>query len=125
MKTWAAHLQPEREPVLVRDGFAWGAMLFGPFWLLAHRAWVPATLSLATYAMVQALMPPVVCVVLIPAIMLLHGQNGSDMIGWGLERRGYLLAHVIAARSEAEAFVRLLTERPDQIAWLQPSERAR
>jgi len=111
--------------VLVRDGFAWGAMLFGPFWLLAHRAWVPAALSFATYAMVQALMPQVVCVVLIPAIMLLHGQNGSDMIGWGLERRGYLLAHVIAARSEAEAFARLLTERPDQIAWVLPVERAR
>ena len=100
-------------------------MLFGPLWLLAHRAWVPAALSLATYAMVQALMPPVVFSVLIPAIMVLHGQCGNDMVGWGLERRGYLLAHIVAARSEAEAFARLLTERPDLIAWMPASRAAR
>ena len=125
MKSWAAHLQPEREPVLIRDGFALGAMLFGPFWLLAHRAWVPAVLSLATYAMVQALMPPVVSMVLVPASMLLHGLSGNDMVSWGLERRGYLLAHIVAARSEAEAFVRLLTERPDLIAWMPASRTVR
>ena len=125
MKSWAAHIQPERDPVLVRDGFAWGGMLFGPFWLAAHRAWVPAALSLATFAMVQALMPPIVCSVLIPAIMLLHGLSGNDMVSWGLERRGYLLAHIVAARSEAEAFVRLLTERPDLIAWMPASRTVR
>ena len=28
--------------LLVREGFAWGALFLGPFWLAAHRAWIAA-----------------------------------------------------------------------------------
>ena len=125
MTIWTAHLQPDREPILLREGFSWGAMLFGPVWLLAHRAWVPAALSFATYVMVRALMPSLVSSVMIPAIMLLHGLSGNDMLAWALERRGYLFANVVTARSEAEALARLLTNRPDLMATFRPSSVAR
>ena len=39
MTAWTAHLRTEREPVVIPERFAWGALLFGPFWLAAHRAW--------------------------------------------------------------------------------------
>ncbi len=57
MRVWTVHVplpaddagggrrRPRRPgPVLVREGFSWGAFLFGPFWLLAHRLWLPALL---------------------------------------------------------------------------------
>ena len=47
--------------------------------------------------------------------MLLHGLSGNDMLAWALERRGYLLSHVLSARTEADALARLLTNRPDLI----------
>ena len=34
MKIFTAHLHPRKPPVLVREAFSWGALLFGPLWLL-------------------------------------------------------------------------------------------
>ena len=112
MTFWTAHLARDREPVLLRDGFAWGALVFGPFWLLLHRAWIPAVLSFVTFFVVGRL-PASVTDVLVPTLMLLHGFSGNDLRSWALERRGYLLAHVLAARTEADALARLLNTRPD------------
>ena len=40
MKVWTAHLRPGKAPILLRDGFSIPAMVLGPFWLLAQRAWI-------------------------------------------------------------------------------------
>ena len=45
MRFWTAHVRQGTAPVLVREGFSWGALLFGPIWLAAHRAWIPAVLT--------------------------------------------------------------------------------
>ncbi len=121
MTFWTAHLSRDREPILLRDGFSWGALLFGPFWLLLHRAWIPATLSFVTFFVVAFRLPPTVTSVVIPALMLLHGLSGNDMLAWALERRGYLLAHVLAARTEADALARLLNNRPDLAGTFMPT----
>jgi hypothetical protein len=110
---WTAHISRDREPVLLHDGFAWGAFLFGPFWLLLHRAWIPATLSFVTFFVFAFRLPAGIADVLVPALMVLHGLSGNDMRGWALERRGYLLTHVLAARTESDAMARLLADRPD------------
>ncbi len=115
MTFWTAHIARDREPILLRDGFSWGALLFGPFWLLLHRAWIPAILSLVTFFVVAFRLPPAIADVAIPALMLLHGLSGNDWLSWALERRGYLLTHVLAARTEADAIARLLANRPDLI----------
>ena len=47
MRFWTAHIRAGAAPVLVREGFSWGALLFGPLWLAVHRAWIPAVLALA------------------------------------------------------------------------------
>jgi hypothetical protein len=45
VKIYAALLKPDSEPVLVREGFAWGALFFGPLWLAIHRAWIAAAIQ--------------------------------------------------------------------------------
>jgi hypothetical protein len=46
------------------------------------------------------------------------------MVRWSLARRGFLLAHVLAARTEDEALARLLDRRPDLLGDLMPERTA-
>ncbi len=116
MRTYTVHLKPACEPVLVREGWSWWAFLFGPFWLLAQRAWIPGVISLALSVSFAALAPPSMQAVLALGLGVLTGLLGRDLVRWSLERRGYLLAHVLAARDEEGALGRLLTARPDLAA---------
>ncbi len=116
MKVWTAHLHPARPPVLVHEGWSWGAALFGPFWLLAHRAWVPGVIVLAVVVILNLLIPQGLRGVLVLGFFLLLGLLGRDMLRWSLARRGYALAHVVAARDDDAAFARLLDARPDLAA---------
>ncbi len=47
MKFWTVHVRTGAAPVLVQEAFSWTALVFGPLWLLAHRAWIPAALVFA------------------------------------------------------------------------------
>jgi Protein of unknown function (DUF2628) len=120
VKIYAALLKPDSEPVLVREGFAWGAVFFGPLWLAVHRAWFAAAISLAAYVLLAALAPGFVGVILGVGLALILGFTGHDLRCWAMERRGYLLAHVFAAGDLDEAFVRLLNLRPDLAARYRP-----
>ncbi len=57
MSVYTVHLKPDSEPVLVREGFSWLALLFGPLWLALHRAWLAAAFSLAGYVLIAVLLP--------------------------------------------------------------------
>jgi hypothetical protein len=113
VRTYTAHLRSRGAPVLVREGFSLGAMLFGPFWLLAGRAWIPALLSIAAWMAAGALPAPWPGVAG-PVLAWAHGVFGRDMLRFGLERAGYRLVHVVAARDEDAALARLLAAEP----WL-------
>ena len=128
MRVWTVHMPPipatgtaavgragRRPPVLVREGFAWGAFLFGPFWLLAQRAWLAGGVILAFDLLVGLLAPDRVQTVVSLATAVLVGLLGRDMVRWTLERRGYVLSHVLAARDEEGALGRLLSARPDLV----------
>ena len=112
MRIYTAHLRENTAPVLLREGFSLRAMLLGPLWLLMRRAWIPAILILCLWVAVatlpQASRPPVGI-----ALAWLTGLFGRDLARWSLERRGYRLAHVLAARDEEAAYARLLAARPD------------
>lgn len=112
MKFWTAHLHQDAAPVLIPERFSPTAALFGPFWLLAHGAWIPALLSLAAILLAGALVPMPYLLLLEPAHALVLGLFGHDLRRWTMERRGYFLGHVVAARTEAEALGRLLSQRP-------------
>ena len=111
MKTYTAHLRPGRLPILVKEAFAWGAFLFGPLWLLWHRAWLAAIGSAALLAL-TLLAPPALRPLLSFALLLLLGLVGRDCVRWSLRRRGYDAAHVVAGRSPDDAYLRLLDNAP-------------
>ena len=112
MNVYTAHLRVDSLPILVREGWSWGAAVFGPFWLLAKRAWIPAIVLFAlTLAAVR--IAPGLSGVLALGFGVLTGVLGQDAVRWTLARRGYVMATVLAARDEDSALVRLLSARPD------------
>ena len=115
MRTYTAHLKPGRPPILVRESWSWGAALFGPLWLLANRAWIPAIIDLAAIVVIAALVPDRLQFPALLGLALLLGLLGRDLVRWSLERRGYFLTHVLAARDEEGALGRLLTARTDLV----------
>jgi Protein of unknown function (DUF2628) len=125
VRFWTAHIRAGAAPVLVREGFSWGALFFGPLWLAAHRAWIAAILTLAATVLIVVLTGDSVAAALLGALIVLLGLSGQDLRRWSLDHRGYLLAQVVVARSELEALARLLERRPDLRGSFLPPEAAR
>ena len=121
MKIWTVHTKPDAAPILIREGFSFGALIFGPLWLLAHRAWIPAVLSAVAFVLILAVTPLRVALPLCDGIALLLGFYGQYLRRWSLDRAGYTLVHVIAAKDEERALTRLLTRRPDLAAPFLPA----
>ena len=119
MRLFTAHVHTVRPPLLVREGWSWGAFVFGPFWLVAAGAWIPAVLW-AVLCCVPVLVPPGARPVAAVAIAAMAGLVGRDLVRWSLERRGYVLAHVVAAPDRDAALARFLAAREDQVARLLP-----
>ena len=112
MKVYTAHVHPARRPVLVPERFSWSAVFFGPFWLLWHRAWIPAALAAAALVLACTAVPPHARRDAAILLLLVLGVFGNDLRRWSLERAGYALGHVVAGRSRDEATFRLLVEAP-------------
>jgi hypothetical protein len=113
VKTWTVHLRPGTAPVLVPEAFSWRAALFGPFWLLAHRAWIPGVLVLCAQAAMTAATPAVLHGVLTVALVWLLGLFGQDCRRWSLSRRGFAFAHVVVGRTGEDAALRLFDQQPE------------
>ncbi len=113
MKYWTAHVRQGTPPVLVREGFSWGALLFGPLWFVAHRAWIAAVLAAVATILILYLTTDGMLAVLLIGLVMLLGLSGQDLRRWSLDHRGYLLSQVVIARNEFEALERLLDRRPD------------
>nr|WP_294520329.1 DUF2628 domain-containing protein [uncultured Rhodopila sp.] len=120
MKLYSAHLKADAEPVLVREGFSWGALIFGPLWLAVHRAWVAAGLSFAAFVFIAVLVPEPAETILSAGLAIILGLIGNDLRSAALEHRGYSLLHVLAARGRDEAWMRLIAGRPDLKARYRP-----
>ena len=88
MKFWTAHIRAGAAPVLVREGFSWGALIFGPLWLAAHRAWIAAALVLAAFVLIVFLATDGIAAALLTALVVLLGLSGHDLRRWSLDRRG-------------------------------------
>ena len=113
MNSFTAHLKPGHEPILVKEGFSWGAFVFGPLWFALHRAWEAAAVQFLLLVALPRVLPvrdgPIVGF----GIALLAGLLGRDILRWSLDRRGYTLTEVLAARDEEAALARLLTYQPE------------
>ena len=54
-----------------------------------------------------------------PTILLVEdNEMNQDMLKRRLERRGYTLIHMVAARGREEAWMRLMAHRPDLVVRL-------
>ncbi len=113
MKTYTVHLHRRKAPVLVPERFSWGALFFGPLWLLLHGAWVAVVLSLAILFLAWTVPPLSLRPLLVAGLMLLHGLLGNDVRRWHLGFRRFRLEGVVAGRSRDEALFRLLSHRTD------------
>jgi hypothetical protein len=129
MRVWTVHMPPipatgtagrrprRRAPVLVREGFSWGAFLFGPFWLLLRGLWLAALLWLVAAAAALFLARFGGIPVLL-ALQFLLGCHARDLQRRALARRGYEQAHLVAERDEEMALARLLAAKPElAAAW--------
>lgn len=113
MRVFTVHTRPQAAPVLVPERFSWGAAIFGPLWLWARRAWIAGIIALCAGIATGSLAPQPWRWALSLALAALLGLFGQDLRRWSLGRRGYVLAHVVAARDRDEALARLLASRPD------------
>ena len=125
MNFWTAHIRAGAAPILVREGFSWGALIFGPLWLAAHRAWIAAALSLAAFILIVFLATDGIAAALLTTLVVLLGLSGHDLRRWSLDLRGYLLAQVVVARDELGALEQLLERRPDLKGSFLPPQAAR
>ena len=121
MRIWTVHLprgavtpaRASHAPVLVREGFAWGAFLFALPWLLLHRMWLEAIGYLGLVLLLAAFVPEAAALPVALALQFLVGAHAQDLRRAALARRGRPAAHVVAAADEDSALARLLDARPD------------
>ncbi len=110
MKIYTAHQRGQRL-VLVPEGGSLPALIFGPFWLAAHGAWLSAmgvvivNLLLGRAATLHLVPPwPAACAI---AVAFAVGMFGQDLRRAELAAGGFRPLGVIAGRGNDEARLRL------------------
>jgi hypothetical protein len=112
-KRGRAHSTPEDSYVLVKEGFCWPALFFGPLWALAHGMWVIFLLLVAAVVGI-AFAPDLLGDGELPfwlcsGLFLLLGIFGNDLRQWSLLRSGYDLVSVVSGTDLVDAERRLFT----------------
>jgi len=114
MRIYTAHEKPHASPILVREGFSFGALFFGPIWLAIQGAWLPAGAVLVLSILFLLVHAPA-SLILILGLSVLVGFSGRDLVRWSISRRGYLESNVVTGRNDDDAHARLLEARPDLV----------
>lgn len=105
---------PDRDIVLVKEGFCWPAFFFGPLWALWHRLWQIAAILLVCQLALGAVVETVAGqgpleAVLGLAFATLVGFVANDARRWTLERRDFTMTSVVVGRDAETALHRFLT----------------
>jgi hypothetical protein len=123
MRVYTAHEKPHAAPVLVREGFSLGALLFGPIWLAIQGAWIPAGAELLL-TILFLLLPAPASLILIIGLAVLAGFSGRDLVRWSMAQSGYLESNIVTGRDDDDAHARLLEARPDLVERAMVAETA-
>jgi hypothetical protein len=126
MRFWTAHADAAGRTRLLREGFSWGALIFGPLWFVAHRAWIPAALLFAAELALLGLAPRDVTLDTVAlarlaqagwlVLAVLAAASARDLVRWSWHLHGFALIDVVAARDHGTAWQRLLDRRPEFLA---------
>lgn len=105
-------------PTVVRDGFSWAALIFGPLWLAWHRAWLAAAGTLAAFVLLNSAGPhfgsATAASLLSVLVSLYIGLEGSAFRLASLRRRGFADAGVVLADNRDDAELRFAAALGDQ-----------
>lgn len=120
LRLYTVHLPPpsadDNTPVLIKEGFAWGACIFGVLWALWHKLWIEAAALLALFLALGVisdfvdLTDPVETAIML-AIAVLIGFGGNDWRRESFRRRGYRDAGVVSGPDQENALRRFLDLR--------------
>lgn len=111
-------LDPDRDLVLVKEGFSWPAFFFGGFWALAHRLWWTAlvlfALAIAVEAALMAFSVDATSAFVVSlGVAVAVGSLANDLRRRALERRGFAFAGVVAGDNRDHALRRYLESAPE------------
>lgn len=100
------------ETQVIRDGFVWGAFLFGPLWAVARARWMAAAALAAGWLVAGVLASfagePSAAAGFWLIAALWSGFSARDLEAWSLENQGWSTADVVLAPSLVEAEARMI-----------------
>ena len=125
MRVFSIHLRPsaltpDRDAILVKEGFCWPAFVFGPFWALWHRMWFAAIglLSvLIALGVAEALvrLDPMTYSAVMIGVAAIIGFCANDWRRNALTMRGWKMAGLSAASDRDLALRRFIDLHPDAL----------
>lgn len=113
-------LSPDRDAVLIKEGFCWPAFFFGPFWALWHRMWF-VCLGIFAVAILMAVaeailrVDPLTYGAVSIAVAALIGFHGNDWRRTALTARGWQMSGLSAAADRDTAFRRFVDLHPEAL----------
>ena len=123
MKVYTVHLRrhgldPERDIVLVAEGFSWPAFILSLVWALWNRMWWVAlglaVVSVAVNGIVWMLgVDQMTAYALSLGVAALTGLLANDLRRWTLEREGFNDCGVVSGGTPDEALARFLEGAPE------------
>ena len=118
MRVFTIHLRqtalsPDRDAVLVKEGFSWPAFVFTFVWALWVRMWWPAivlftVIVLAGWGIRQLGMGEEVEGIASLLVALAIGLVGNDLRRWWLDRQGYAEVAMVSGKNAEDATRRFL-----------------
>ena len=122
MRHYTVHLRrhgldPDRDIVLVKEGFSWPAFLFSFLWALRHRLWLASAAIFLAVAAVNAaiywLRPDVLSqAVLSLGLGVIIGYLGNDLRRRKLTHQGFAFAGAVSGADPDQALRRYLDNQP-------------
>ena len=103
----ADRLDAAEQLVFVEDGYSWPAALFTPFWMMAHRMWLPLLFYLAAVVALGLVLLGLGVtfdwmLVTALALHLAIGSEADSLQRWALERSGWRMLGAVTGQSLEE-----------------------
>ncbi len=133
MRIYSVHirrggLDPERDIVLVKEGFSWPAALFVPVWAAWHGLWAAAAIMLVSMSGLMAVATGLGVGsgsegLLLAGTATVIGFLANDLFRASLEWRGFVMLDIVAAPNREAAEFRFFDRNPALAADIAASAR--